>query len=94
MHESVLLTETIEALNLKEDSIVVDCTLGYGGHSSEILRHIPKGKLYCFDQDIDAINYSKERLNLIADNFEIIQSNFVNIKKELEFAICNYMDGP
>lgn len=84
MHESVLLTETIEALNLKEDSIVVDCTLGYGGHSSEILKRIPKGKLYCFDQDIDAINYSKERLNLIADNFEIIQSNFVNIKKELE----------
>ena len=84
MHESVLLTETIEALNLKEDSIVVDCTLGYGGHSSEILKRIPKGKLYCFEQDIDAINYSKERLNLIADNFEIIQSNFVNIKKELE----------
>ena len=84
MHESVLLNETIESLNLKEDSIVVDCTLGYGGHSSEILKRIPNGKLYCFDQDIDAIKYSKERLSKVANNFEIIQSNFVNIKEELE----------
>lgn len=84
MHESVLLNETIESLNLKEDSIVVDCTLGYGGHSSEILKRIPKGKLYSFDQDIDAIKYSTERLNKIGNNFEIIKSNFVNIKEELK----------
>lgn len=38
MHISVLLNETLEELNLKEDSIVVDATLGYGGHSSEILK--------------------------------------------------------
>jgi len=93
MHESVLLTESIESLNLKEDSIVVDCTLGYGGHSSEILKRIPKGKLYCFDQDIDAINYSKKRLESIASNFEIIQSNFVHIKEELEKRNVKYVDG-
>lgn len=93
MHESVLLAESIESLNLKEDSIVVDCTLGYGGHSSEILKRIPKGKLYCFDQDIDAINFSKNRLNEIASNFEIIQSNFVNIKKELEKRNVTKVDG-
>lgn len=93
MHESVLLAESIESLNLKEDSIVVDCTLGYGGHSSEILKRIPKGKLYCFDQDIDAIHYSKNRLNEIASNFEIIQSNFVNIKKELEKRNVTKVDG-
>jgi 16S rRNA (cytosine1402-N4)-methyltransferase len=84
MHESVLLKETIEALNLKEDSIVVDCTLGYAGHSSEILKRIPKGKLYAFDQDKIAINYSFKKLNSIASNFEIIQSNFANIKEELK----------
>ncbi len=84
MHESVLLKEAIENLDLKENSIVVDCTLGYGGHSSEILKRIPKGKLYCFDQDEDAICYSATRLREIASNFEIISSNFVNIKEELE----------
>ena len=80
MHESVLLKESIDSLNLKEDSIIVDCTLGYGGHSSEILKRIPKGFLYAFDQDIDAINYSRERLSKIGDNFLIIKSNFNNIK--------------
>lgn len=83
MHESVLLKEAIENLDLKEDSIVVDCTLGYGGHSSEILKRIPKGKLYSFDQDEEAISYSTHRLGEIASNFEIISSNFVNIKEEL-----------
>ncbi len=84
MHESVLLKETIESLNVKEDAIVVDCTLGYGGHSSAILKQIPRGKLYCFDQDADAIFYSRKRLAEIGSNFEIISSNFVNMKEELK----------
>ena len=50
MHKSVLLDECIYNLSLKEDSIVVDCTLGFAGHSSEILKRIKKGKLYAFDQ--------------------------------------------
>ncbi len=83
MHISVLLTETIENLNLKQDSIVVDCTLGYGGHSSEILKRIPNGKLYSFDQDEEAIESSRKRLSEISDNYEIIYSNFANIKQEL-----------
>ncbi len=84
MHESVLLEETIQNLNLKEDSIVVDCTLGYAGHSSEILKRIPKGHLYAFDQDADAISFSEERLKKIASNFTIIKSNFVFLKERLE----------
>lgn len=83
MHKSVLLNECLENLNLKSDSIVVDATLGYGGHSSHILKRIPSGYLYCFDQDTDAITYSSKRLKEIADNFEIINSNFVNLKNEL-----------
>ena len=43
MHKSVLLDECIENLNLKEDSIIIDCTLGYGGHSSFILKEIKQG---------------------------------------------------
>ena len=93
MHESVLLKESIDSLNLKEDSIIVDCTLGYGGHSSEILKQIPKGHLYCFDQDIDAINYSKERLSKISNNFTIIQSNFKNIKNKLNELGITKVDG-
>ena len=93
MHESVLLKESIDSLNLKEDSIIVDCTLGYGGHSSEILKRIPKGFLYAFDQDIDAINYSRERLSKIGDNFLIIKSNFNNIKEELEKVGVTKVDG-
>ena len=84
MHESVLLKECIEYLNIKNDSIMVDCTLGYGGHSSEILKRINKGYLFAFDQDADAINYSKKRLDNIANNYEIIKNNFVNIKNELQ----------
>ena len=70
-------------LNLKDDSVIVDCTLGYAGHSSNILSKIPNGKLYAFDQDDEAIASSKERLSKIGSNFEIIRSNFVNIKEEL-----------
>lgn len=84
MHISVLLNECIKYLNLKDNSIIVDCTLGYGGHSSEILKRIPKGFLYSFDQDEEAINSSKEKLSSINNNYEIINSNFVNLYKEME----------
>lgn len=93
MHESVLLKESIKNLNLKENSIIVDCTLGYGGHSSEILKQIPKGKLYSFDQDQDAIAYSTKRLEQISNNFEIIHSNFEHIKKELNKRNIQTVDG-
>ena len=92
-HISVLLNECIDNLSLKEDSIVVDCTLGYGGHSSEILKRIKRGKLFAFDQDMDAIKYSTDRLSGISNNFEIINSNFVNIKKELEKRNITKVDG-
>ena len=68
MHRSVLLEESIKYLNLNENSIVVDCTLGYGGHSSEILKRISKGLLISFDQDIKAIEYSYDRLSKISNN--------------------------
>ena len=63
MHISVLLKESIEELNIKEDGIYVDCTLGYAGHSSEILKRIKKGHLFAFDQDQEAINSSNEKLS-------------------------------
>ena len=84
MHESVLLEEAVNSLNLKEDSIVVDMTLGFGGHSSEILKRIKKGRLIAFDQDEEALSYSKKRLEAIANNFQIVDANFVYLKEKLK----------
>lgn len=93
MHKSVLLDEAITNLNLKDSSTVVDCTLGYGGHSSEILRRINKGFLFAFDQDSEAISFSKNRLSEIGNNYEIIKNNFVNIKQELKKRNITSVDG-
>lgn len=92
-HKSVLLQETIEGLNIKEDGIYVDCTLGGGGHSSEILKRLTSGHLYCFDQDQVAIAAAKERLSKISDNFTIIYSNFKNLKVELAKLGVYQVDG-
>lgn len=92
-HISVLLQESISSLNLKENSIVVDATLGYGGHSSNILERVNKGYLFAFDQDGEAIRYSTDRLNKIGTNFTIIKSNFVNMKEELNKRDINKVDA-
>ena len=82
-HISVLLEEAVNALNLDENSIAVDATLGYAGHSSEILKRIKRGRLFAFDQDSEAIKYSTDRLNSVGTNFTIIKSNFVHLKEKL-----------
>lgn len=84
MHISVLLDEVIDSLSIKEDGIYIDGTLGYGGHSSEILKRIKNGHLYCFDQDKIAISHARERLSKISNNFTIIKSNFRFIKEKIE----------
>ena len=92
-HISVLLEETIDSLNLKESSVIVDCTLGYGGHSSYILSRIKQGFLFAFDQDSEAIRHSTDRLKKIGTNFTIIKSNFSNLKEELEKLDVKEVDG-
>ena len=93
MHKSVLLEECLEYLNIKNDSVIVDCTLGYGGHSSNILKEIKRGFLFAFDQDEEAIEYSKNRLEKISENYEIIKSNFKSIKEELNKRNVAKVDG-
>ena len=93
MHKSVLLEECLEYLNIKNDSVIVDCTLGYGGHSSNILKEIKRGFLFAFDQDEEAIEYSKNRLEKISENYEIIKSNFKNLKEELNKRNVAKVDG-
>lgn len=93
MHYSVLLNESIEGLNIQENGIYVDGTLGYGGHSEEILKRLKNGHLYAFDNDIEAIEYSEKRLAAYADKVTLIHSNFENIKEELEKHEVTHIDG-
>lgn len=82
MHYSVLLNESIEALDIKSEGTYVDCTLGYAGHSKVLLSKLnKKGFLFAFDQDDSAIKYSEKELSNISDNYKLIHDNFKNIKK-------------
>ena len=93
-HISVLLNESIEGLNIKEDGIYVDATLGRAGHSSHILSKLSsKGKLYCFDKDNDAMEVSRNRLSAISPQFELIHSDFRKMKEELNKRGISSVDG-
>lgn len=91
-HKSVLLEESIAFLNVKESGVYVDATLGFGGHSLEILKRNKKGFLFAFDQDAEAIEYSKVRLKDF-NNFKIIKSNFANMKECLLQENVDKVDG-
>lgn len=93
MHYSVLKNELIESLNIKDGGIFVDATIGYAGHSKEILKKIPNGYLYGFDQDEKAVEYSTKELSKIGNNFKIFKTNFVNLKKTLEEENVGLVDG-
>ena len=92
-HYSVMLDEAILGLNIKDDGVYVDATLGYAGHSREILKRIKRGKLFAFDADSTAINYSHRILSEISSNFKIIHSNFIHLKEKLEEEKLNEVDG-
>ncbi|MFI1742920.1 16S rRNA (cytosine(1402)-N(4))-methyltransferase RsmH [Thalassobellus sediminis] len=88
-HNPVLLTETVDGLNIKEDGVYVDVTFGGGGHSKEILKRLgEKGRLFAFDQDLDALG------NAIDDSrFTLINENFRYIKRFLRFYGVKQVDG-
>ena len=92
-HYSVLKNELLASLNIREDGIYVDATLGYAGDASEILKKIKRGYLFAFDQDPEAVSYSKEALQTIGDNFKIFSTNFVNMKECLEKENVTEVDG-
>lgn len=92
-HVSVLLEETIAALNVKEDGIYVDCTLGGGGHSYEILKRLsPKGRLIGIDQDTAALKAAGERLKQF-NNVTYVHNNFYNIDEILQELNIEKVDG-
>jgi 16S rRNA (cytosine1402-N4)-methyltransferase len=91
-HKSVLLDEVINNLNVSEGGIYIDATVGYAGHSGEVLRKLnKKGFLFAFDQDDDAIKYSNEALSKIGSNFKIIKSNFKDMNKYINEKVDGIM---
>tara|TARA_Y100000746_G_scaffold94806_1_gene80802 strand:+ start:453 stop:1349 length:897 start_codon:yes stop_codon:yes gene_type:complete len=87
-HNPVLLTESVEGLNIKPDGIYVDVTFGGGGHSREILKNLDNGFLYGFDQDLDA-----EKNSIESNKFKFIRSNFRYIKNFLKLEGVKKIDG-
>ena len=92
-HYSVLLEEAVEGLNIKENGIYVDCTLGGAGHRLEILKKLTTGKLYAFDQDNVALENAKIKLSDYADKVVFIKSNFENLKEKLAEHNVYEVDG-
>jgi 16S rRNA (cytosine1402-N4)-methyltransferase len=92
-HVSVLLNETINELNIKEDGVYVDCTLGGAGHSEKILKKLSKsGKLIGIDQDQDALKAAQKRLSNY-DNVVFVHDNFLNINSILNELNIDKVDG-
>jgi len=88
-HNPVLLSESVDALSIKEDGVYVDVTFGGGGHSREILSRLgPKGKLFAFDQDPDA-----QRNKIDDERFVLIGENFRFISRFLRFYGIRKVDG-
>jgi len=95
-HTTVLLHEAIAALAIKPAGIYVDCTLGGGGHSREILKQLgPTGHLFSFDQDQTAIDYNQDNLAdyLASGQVTFIKSNFANLRTELTARGIDQVDG-
>jgi 16S rRNA (cytosine1402-N4)-methyltransferase len=88
-----MLNECIDMLAIKEDGIYVDCTLGRGGHSEQILKRCPKGHLYAFDLDQKAIDESAKRLAAVSDNFTLVHEPFQNLGAVLDYYNIKQVDG-
>lgn len=92
-HISVLLSEVIDGLNIKEDGIYVDGTLGGGGHSLEIVKRLKNGKLIGIDQDLQALEKAKEVLSGYEDRVILKHSNYENIRSVLRDLNIEKIDG-
>lgn len=92
-HYSVMLSETIDALNIKSGGIYADGTLGGGGHSHELLSRAENVRLIGIDQDTDAISAAKERLAEFGDKVTYVNDNFRNINSVLDGLCVDKIDG-
>ena len=93
-HFSVLLNETIENLNVREDGIYVDGTLGGAGHAYQVVKQLSdRGHFYGIDHDSAAIEAAGKRLEEFGDKVTVIRSNYCNMKEVLEKEGVTGVDG-
>lgn len=84
-HIPVMVSQVLAHLVIKKEGIYVDCTLGGGGHSKEILKNIyPNGLLIGLDQDIEALEFAREHLKIYQDRVILIKSNFAELEISLK----------
>lgn len=93
IHYPVMLKETLNYLDVKEDGIYVDGTLGAGGHSEEILKQLKSGKLIAFDKDIEALERTHDRLSIYGDRFVAVHGSYTEMKEKLKEMNINQVDG-
>ncbi len=92
-HIPVMLNEVIDGLNIKSDGIYVDCTVGGGGHSLEIVKRLKTGKLFAFDRDADAIKKSGEILKDFKDKVVLTKANYKEAPQILKEMAVEKIDG-
>lgn len=92
-HKPIMVDDVIHYLNIKENGIYIDCTTGGGGHSYEIAKRLKGGRLICIDQDQDALNFAKKRLEKYNSRVTFIKSNYAQYDKILESQGLNRVDG-
>jgi len=92
-HTPVMLNECIEGLNIKPDGIYVDGTLGGGGHSGEILKHLTTGKLVAFDKDDDALSSTSQKLRDYGEKITFIKSDFKKMYQKVHEIGIQQVDG-
>lgn len=94
LHRPVLLAEVLGCLNLSPGKVIVDCTVGGGGHAEVILEKIlPGGFLVGIDRDTDALGFARKRLNRYRGCFQLVHGNFKDIELILRDTNVSHVDG-
>lgn len=88
-----MLEECIEGLDIKPDGTYLDCTLGGGGHSLEIVKRLTSGRLFAVDKDAEAIASAKQRLREYEDKITYIHDDFKNALERLDELNMDKLDG-
>jgi len=81
IHKTVLLNETIDGLDLKQNALVLDCTFGGGGHSAEICKKFPSVKIIALDQDKGVFLKAKNKFKNLDCQIDFINTNFKDLDK-------------
>ena len=92
-HLPVMAKEVVEYLDLPKNAVVVDATVGLGGHSEHILTEYPSTKLIGMDVDLAAVSLAKGRLCTNGEKVEIVNKNFINIKNTVNSMGIEHVDG-